>query len=181
MTKHIVWRLFIFSLSLMFTSGLLVGCSGGNSNSPSAQTSDKQVEQQTETNHEQSHEDTESKHEDEGHEQESEHDHDHERAEHFEGKEAKTYDEAVSNMKEANSRLEELLAKDELTGEDFYKIHRMSYTMENALKVIREESEGDFQDVAESLESVHLASEKRDAETVRQEGKNYLEGAKTMF
>jgi hypothetical protein len=177
MLKSITRRLSIVGLSLVLTSGLLVGCGTGNTDSTSTQTSDQQVAKQSEMDHESN----EGDHEDEAHEDEHEHEHDHERADHFEGKEAETYDEAVSNMKTANNRLEELLAQDELAGSDFLKIHRMSYTMENALAVIREESDGDYEDVAESLEAVHLASEKRDAKTVRQEGQKYLDGANAML
>lgn len=191
MEKGIVSRLSIVGLILILAAGLLVGCSSGETDSPSTNTSEQHAEQQSEDEHdhdESSHE-QEGHHDEEGHHEEMdhndedghEHDHDHERAEHFEGKEAKTYDEAVSNMKSANNKLEERLAKDELSGEDFYKIHRMSYTMENALEVIREESDGDFADIAENLESVHLASEKRDAQTVREDGKQYLKKAKSIL
>lgn len=176
MTNSLIKRLSVFSLSLVLAVGLLVGCSSGDTGSE-ASTSEQQVAQQSEEDHEHDHEEghEESAHEDEKHE------HDHERMDHFEGKKAENYDEAVSNMTEATSRFEELLAKEELTGPDFMQIHRMSYTMENALKVLREESDGDYKDVAQSLESVHLASEKDDVETVRREGQNFLEGVQPLL
>ena len=184
MKKGIVKRLSIFGLSLVLTSGLLVGCSTGDTSSASAGASEQQAEHQSEREHA-GHDDAESEHENDGHHDEEGHEegheHDHERADHFEGKKAETYDEAVSNMKQANARLEKLLSKDELASEDFFKIHRMSYTMENALAKIRKESDGDYKDVAENLESVHLASEKDDAETVREDGEEYLEGAQALL
>jgi hypothetical protein len=180
MVTSILRRLSIVGLSLVLTAGLMVGCGSGNADSSSAQNSDKQVEKQSEKEHEHGHE--ESKHEEKGHHDEEGHEHGHDHgADHFEGKKAETYDEAVSNMKEANSKLSDLLADGKVSGSEFFKIHRMSYTMENALAKIREESDRDYSDVAKNLESVHLASEKKDAETVLQEGKKYLEGAKAML
>ncbi|MFB6344349.1 MAG: DUF6746 family protein [bacterium] len=178
MKKGIVQRLCIVGLSLVLTTGLVAGC--GNSNTDS-NGSNQQTEHQSETEHDHDHAD--SKHEEKDHHDEDGHqpDHDRERADHFQGKKAETYDEAVANMKEANSKLKNLLAKDELSEQDFFQIHRMSYTMENALAKIKKESGKDYDDVAKNLESVHLASEKRKAQTVRQDGKKYLEGAKAIL
>lgn len=187
MNSNIVRRLSIAGLSLVLTTGLLVGCSTGETDSRSANASEHHAEKQS-GEHEHGHDQAEAEHGDHGHhdgdhheEEGHEHGHEHNRAEHFEGKKAETYDEAVSNMSEANAKLEDLLAQDELGGTDFYKIHRMSYTMENALAKIREESDGNYEDVKQHLEAVHLASEKNDAETVRQDGQKYLEGARAML
>jgi hypothetical protein len=173
MMKGTFRRLFVVSLSFVLTMGLLVGCGSGNTNSSSANASDQQVEQQAEKEegheHEEGHEEG---HEEEGHE----HGHNH-GPDHFEGKKAETYDEAVSNMTEANGKLEDILAKDEITEYDLRQVHKMSYTMENALAVIKKESDEDLSDVSKSLEAVHLASEDRDVETVRKEGQNYLDGS----
>lgn len=178
MTKRVLRRLSLVGLGLVLTTGLLAGCGGDETDPASPQRPQQQVEKGSEKDPDPA----ESEHEEEGDHDEEGPEHGHEHGpDHFEGKKAETYEEAVSNMKEANGRLEDLLADGEVTGEEFYKIHRMSYTMENALAKIREESDGNYEDVAGSLEAVHLASEKRDPETVLREGRNYLEGARAML
>lgn len=96
---------------------------------------------------------------------------------HYEGKKADTLEEAVTNLREYNGRLEALLDKEELSADDHAQVHRLSYTLENALKRIEEELPG----IAADLESVHLASERQEAETVRSDGRKYLEQIDTLI
>lgn len=105
------------------------------------------------------------------------HGQDTDRAEHFEGEEAANLEEAVANLVAYNDRLEELLKQDELSAEDMNQIHNYSYTLENALQKVQEET----QTVAANLEEVHLASERMDEETVRAQGEVYLETTHTLL
>lgn len=105
------------------------------------------------------------------------HGQDDDRAEHFEGEEAANLEEAVANLVAYNDRLEELLKQDELSAEDMNQIHNYSYTLENALQKVQEET----QTVAANLEEVHLASERMDEETVRAQGEVYLETTHTLL
>ena len=106
-------------------------------------------------------------HDDHGHE---------ERAEHFEGKSADTLKEAVANFREANSELSEILDQDQLSGSDMTRIHKLSYTMENALARMDKAMDT----MAADLESLHLASERMDADNVQTKGEAYLEAAQTL-
>ena len=90
--------------------------------------------------------------------------------EHYSGKPAKTLDQAVENLGRYNERLETILAKDELTAGDMERIHELSYTLENALRRIHSE----VGRIAGDLETVHLASERREADTVSDYGRRYL-------
>lgn len=95
---------------------------------------------------------------------------------HYEGKEAKNLEQAVSNLREYNQRLEMILDKEELTAEDLGKVHQLSYTLENALQRINRE----MATIAGDLETVHQASERNDSATVRQTGRKYLEQSNTL-
>src|SRR5690606_21127756 len=72
-----------------------------------------------------------------------------------------------------NGQLEAILAKDELGPEDTAKIHELTYTLENALARIESEVEA----LEETLEEVHVASERYEVETVRTQGRKYLDNA----
>lgn len=100
----------------------------------------------------------------------------HERAEHFEGKEAKTLEEAVTNFSEGNAELAEILAADTISNEQMGEIHMLTYTLENALQKIDAEVEA----MAMSLEDVHLGSETLNQERVATNGADYLEAAQTL-
>lgn len=95
---------------------------------------------------------------------------------HFEGKPAETLEQAVVNFSEYNNKLEKLLAQDELGPTELHEIHRLTYTLENALDRINEELE----ELEHTLEDVHLASERADAETVQTQGRIYLDTARTV-
>ena len=96
--------------------------------------------------------------------------------EHYEGKESATLKEAVANFSEYNEKLEKIL-DGELTPEAMNEIHRLTYTLENALGKINEEFDG----LAETLEEIHLASESADTKGVATNGKDYLETSRTVI
>ena len=54
-----------------------------------------------------------------------------ETVEHFEGKNAESLEEAVTNFKLYNQRLESLLKKDSMSADDVTKVHELTYTLEN--------------------------------------------------
>jgi hypothetical protein len=89
---------------------------------------------------------------------------------HFEGKRAETFAEALQNFETANGKLEEYLEDGAPEPADLAHIHELTYTLENALKVIRSE----LNELAITLEEVHLASERGDTEIVVEAGRNYL-------
>lgn len=99
-----------------------------------------------------------------------------ERPEHFEGKPAETLEQAVKNFRATNEELAALLAREELDAKDLHEVHKLTYTLENALETIRENLDG----LAQTLEKVHLASETTDVETVKSRGSEYLETARTL-
>ena len=96
--------------------------------------------------------------------------------EHFKGKPAETLEQAVSNFKEYNQKLEQIL-KGELSPEAMNEVHQLTYTLENALGKINEE----FDTLAETLESIHLASERADANTVKASGQQYLDFSRQVI
>lgn len=96
---------------------------------------------------------------------------------HYQGKNADTLEEAVTNLREYNRRLEKLLDKEELTAGDLEKVHQLTYTLENALKRINTELGG----IAGDLETVHLASERHETDTVRSKGRAYIEQVDTLI
>ncbi|MDX1587774.1 MAG: DUF6746 family protein [Oleiphilaceae bacterium] len=99
-----------------------------------------------------------------------------ERYDHFEAKESNTLEEAVDHFSEYNARLAQIVSQDELSAEDLNKVHELTYTIENALAKIQEESDA----MAVALEEVHQASERSDAETVKSQGKQFLDSAQTL-
>lgn len=98
------------------------------------------------------------------------------RADHFEGQPSRTLDEALENFNQANAELAEILAQEELDSHAVFEVHQLTYTLENALEKMREEME----DLAQVLEEVHVASERNDAETVKNRGDVYLETARKV-
>ena len=96
---------------------------------------------------------------------------------HYEGKPAETLEQAVANFSEYNTRLEAILERGELSSSDLHEVHRITYTLENALHKLEEEVEG----LAEVLEEVHLASENADAATVEFRGREYLQMSRRII
>lgn len=89
--------------------------------------------------------------------------------EHFKGKPSKSLEQAVSNFSEYNSKLEQILSG-ELTPEAMNEVHQLTYTLENALGKINAE----FDSLAETLETIHVASEHADPDTVKSNGERFL-------
>lgn len=96
-----------------------------------------------------------------------------ERPDHFRGKSAETLSEAVANFSEYNQKLAAIVAQNELTPADMVKVHELTYTLENALEKI----DSELAELADTLEEVHVASERLDAETVKTQGRKYLKTA----
>lgn len=97
---------------------------------------------------------------------------DEERVEHYQGKPAANLEQAVRNLREYNRKLEQRLSQ-ELTGEDMHEIHKLSYTLENALKRL----DADLDRIADVLEGMHLASERGDRDAVEDNARTYLKNA----
>ncbi|ABI55891.1 DUF6746 family protein [Alkalilimnicola ehrlichii MLHE-1] len=93
------------------------------------------------------------------------------RADHFKGLEADTLEQALENYAEYNQRLTEVLSADTLSTEDMVAIHELTYTLENALERIQEETER----LAWLLEEIHLGSEHYDEARIRENAPEYLE------
>ncbi|MDM7858363.1 DUF6746 family protein [Thiopseudomonas acetoxidans] len=101
---------------------------------------------------------------------------DEERVQHFKGLPAPDLATAVANFSEYNTRLEAKLAS-KLTDEDLAEIHVLTYTLENALEKIEDELE----ELAETLEEVHVASETFDREKLKKNGDVYLQVSRTII
>jgi hypothetical protein len=95
---------------------------------------------------------------------------------HFKGEQAATLDEALAHLATYNAQLRDILARDELGPEDTAKSHERTYPLGNALGRIESEVEA----MAESLEDVHVASERFELETVRTQGRRYLDASSKL-
>ena len=89
------------------------------------------------------------------------------RPDHYEG------EPSLANLADYSARLEAILARDELGPEDTDEMHRLTYTLENALDRIDSEVDA----LEEALEEVHVASERYQVATVRTQGRRFLDGA----
>lgn len=99
-----------------------------------------------------------------------------ERPDHFKGHAAPDLATAVAHFSEYNNRLEKALAGD-LTGADIATIHELTYTLENALEKIN----NDLEELAETLEKVHVASETADRDVLKKAGPAYLSTARSVI
>lgn len=99
------------------------------------------------------------------------------RPDHFKGKPAETLSAAVVNFSDYNKQLAAVLAKDSLEPADMVKVHELTYTLENALEKISAELTA----LADTLEEVHVASEKMDASAVKAQGQKYLGTAREII
>lgn len=91
---------------------------------------------------------------------------------HYKGEDVNTVEEALSVLKKYNGELETLLKADELKPQDMAKIHQMTYSMENALKIL----EGSLNITQRNLEELHLSSETMETDKAKIYGQLYLEG-----
>lgn len=96
--------------------------------------------------------------------------------EHFKGQPADTLEQAVSNFSEYNQKLENVLSGD-LTPETMNEVHQLTYTLENALEKLDDE----IDNLADTLEQVHKASERADTDTVRSAGEQYLNNSRKII
>lgn len=99
------------------------------------------------------------------------------RPEHFKGLPADTLVQAVANFSQYNRELEIFIQQDNLTPQDMHEVHMLTYTLENALAKIQAELIA----LAEPLEAVHLASERAEPETVKTQGRVYLDNARQII
>ncbi|MDY0206338.1 MAG: hypothetical protein RBR82_06890 [Pseudomonas sp.] len=99
-----------------------------------------------------------------------------ERPDHFKGLAAPDLQTAVTNFSEYNNRLEKALSG-ELSNADLVAIHELTYTLENALEKINT----DLEELAETLEKVHVASETFNRDDLKKAGPAYLEAARTVI
>lgn len=95
---------------------------------------------------------------------------------HFKGLPASTIEQAVANISEYNNRLETILAG-ELTPEAMVQVHKITYTLENAL----EKLDDSIDDIENTLEIVHKASERADTNTVKSAGEQYLSNSRKII
>lgn len=100
-----------------------------------------------------------------------------ERIDHYDAREAASLEEAVANFSTYNDRLAGILDKGDLSDSDLESVHELTYTLENALERIRE----DLDDLAETLEALHVVSEEHDAAATRRHGADYLKAARTVI
>lgn len=98
------------------------------------------------------------------------------RPEHFKGLAAPDLQTAVANFSEYNKRLEKALSG-ELTDADLMKIHELTYTLENALEKIND----DLEDLADTLEEVHIASETFKRDDLKKVAPKYLETSRQII
>lgn len=99
-----------------------------------------------------------------------------ETVEHFKGESADSLEEAVTHFKRYNHQLEALLKKESMSADDVTRVHELTYTLENALAKINQE----LDKLAMTLEEVHVASEKYDADAVLEHGGAYMDVIKTI-
>lgn len=99
------------------------------------------------------------------------------RPEHYKGEPSATLEEAFANLAEYNTRLRAILEQDEVQGDDFNEIHRLTYTLENALGRIEDE----LDEMEDDLEEIHLASEKGDSDRIAKHGPRYFDRADELL
>ena len=95
--------------------------------------------------------------------------------EHFKGLPAETLEQAVANFSEYNQKLASVLAGD-IDNQAMVEVHELTYTLENALEKIHAE----VAELVDTLEDLHVASEKFDAEDVKAKSDAYLSVATTL-
>jgi hypothetical protein len=100
-----------------------------------------------------------------------------ERYSHFESLPSETLPQAVANFSDYNAKLEAILAKGDLDDDAIYDIHQITYTLEVALQKINEE----LAVLADTLEELHLASERVDGDAVSKHGRAYLDMAREVI
>jgi len=77
---------------------------------------------------------------------------------------------AFCNIQSYNQKLTAITSKQTLSAQDMVKVHELTYTLENALKLLKLR----LDTAAEELEKVHIASEKLEQNTIQSAGNIYL-------
>ena len=99
------------------------------------------------------------------------------RPEHYAGKASTTLYEAFANLAESNASMAALIADGDMSPAEHAELHRLTYTTENALEKLAEELDA----LKASLETVHLASERMEGETVLNQTPKYLDQSRKLF
>lgn len=99
-----------------------------------------------------------------------------ERPTHYQGIIVTDNESAFTVLKTGNQQLAQLLSL-ELNAHNMNEIHKLTYTLENALASIASATE----EMKEVLEEVHLGSETMDIERVKNHGAYYLKLTKTLL
>lgn len=94
------------------------------------------------------------------------------RPDHFKAESVESLEQAINVFREHNAKLAEVLAG-EVDDQAIGEIHILTYTLENALERINNDAAA----LAETLEELHLSSEKYNADDVKKFGAEYLETA----
>lgn len=94
-----------------------------------------------------------------------------ERFDHYQGERPGDLSSALTLLDDFAQRLQQQLANDNLDPVVLNEIHQLTYTLENALGRLST----DVAELAELLESVHVASETAGAATVREDGERFLQ------
>ncbi len=95
---------------------------------------------------------------------------------HYEALPSETLVDAVENFVTYNDKVQEVLAREDLSVADMEDIHNLTYTLEIALAKINEELGA----LPVVLEEVHLASESDNPAHLRAVAKAYLEQAEVL-
>jgi len=95
---------------------------------------------------------------------------------HYAAHPSETLAEAVENFVTYNDKVQDVLAREDLSVADMEEIHQLTYTLEIALAKINDELGA----LPEALEEVHLASERDDPARLRALAKRYLEQAEVL-
>lgn len=94
---------------------------------------------------------------------------------HFAGAQSATLEQALENFSSNNKEVAKLL-NGEVNETDMAKIHELTYSLENALEKIRNE----LDDLADTLENLHNASEVMKRDDVIKQGQKYITTAQKV-
>ena len=92
---------------------------------------------------------------------------------HYAAQPSETLAEAMANLKAYNAKVEEVMAREDLSPQDMEEVHQYTYTMEEAVARVAAEMEK----LAVVLERVHLSSEGDNPSALRGAADVYLEMA----
>jgi len=96
---------------------------------------------------------------------------------HYSGEKAETLQEALKNLHEYSDKLGAIVHADSFGTDQLHSVHEMTYTLENALQTLEKE----LQQMTETLESVHIASEQGETSTVEEDSMIFLEKTRVLL